>query len=148
MAFDYPYLNKAHESFAEGRIYESRSLPTFWPDYPVPAFRKIANLAPKRGRYRPVGLLPHGIVLHEYIHWSCLYRWRKYHDSPKPERYAPPNLELAMAAVQHSYFPSDAAAHHGPLLYVVGKHGEILRPDHEREAEQVYRWFAGESLDD
>ena len=116
----------------------------FWPDYPVPAFRKIANLAPKDGgRYRPVGLLPHGVVLNEYIHWTCLYRWCKYHDAPKRTRYAPPNLELAIERVQRSYFPADGARDAGPLLYVIGTNGEILRPDNESEAAQVYDWLMG-----
>lgn len=146
LAFDYPYLGKAAETFAEGEISESRSLPMFWPDYPWPAFRKIANLPPKNaGRWRPVGLLPHGTVLNEYIHWTCLYRWRKYHDSPKRQRYAPANLELAIERVQQSYFSADVAAGTGTLLYVIGKHGEILRPDNESELEQVFGWLSGKA---
>ncbi len=145
LAFDHPFLDAAPENFAEGRIYESRSLPMFLPDYPVPAFRKICNLAPKGGRYRPVGLVPRGVVHNEYLHWTCLLRWRKYHDAGKGMRYAPPNLELAIERVQRTYFPADGAKDSGPILCVVGKNGEILRPDNESESAQVFDWLMGKS---
>lgn len=147
LAFDHPYLDKAPEEFAEGEIYESRSLPMFWTDYPVPAFRKIANIAPNTRGYRPVGLVPHGVVLNEYLHWTCLHRWRKYHDAPRKQRYAPANLELAVERVKRTYFPADAAADRGPLLLVVGKFGDILRPDNESDIEQVYDWLMGAETD-
>jgi hypothetical protein len=144
LAFDYPHLKTSPEKYAEGKIYESRSLPVFWTDRLKPAFRKLANIKPKSGRFRPVGLLPRGIVLNEYVHWTCLYRWRRFHDGAQGEHYAPPNLEVAIERVQRTYFPADVAADDGPPLLVVGADGELLRPDNESDKAQVYRLIYGD----
>ncbi len=77
LAFKYPSLGSQAEEFAEGAIYESRKpFALYCYDYIRPAFRKISNLAPAKKGYYLVGLPPRGIVLNEYLHWTCLLRWR------------------------------------------------------------------------
>lgn len=146
LAFEFPYLDRAAQTLAEGKLYESRRpLYLYWPDRLRPAFRKLVNLAPKSGNFRPVGLPPRGIVHNEYLHWTCLHRWRTLHGAAGNQRYAPRNLEVAIDRVQRTYFPADLEKASGPALLVVGPDGNVLAPDNDSAKDQVHRWLQGDS---
>jgi len=141
LAVEMPQPGDGIDHLAEGRIYESRTGILYLPDIIRPAFRKVANLAPVKGRYRPVGLLPHGIVFREYVHWTCLYRRQILRNRGADERYAPANLELAIARVRAAYAPAEAPPPPGPPLLVVGIDGDILQPDSPAARAQVAGWL-------
>lgn len=143
-AFKPPSLGSQAEEFAEGTIYESRKpIAAYWYDYIRPAFRKIRNLAPHRRGYYVVGLPPHGVVLNEYLHWTCLLRWRKSAGASRFARYTPANLKLAIDRVKQTYLPDEVTVDAGPSLLVVGENGEVLSPDNESAKSQVSQWIFG-----
>ncbi len=126
----------------EGDIQELRSLPLYLFDYVRPAFRKLINLAPKDSRHRPVGLLPHGIVFREYVHWTCLRRRQLHRERKAKERYLPQNLELAIERVRASYREPGEPKVLGPQLLVVGVDGNVLLPDNADARKQVANWLS------